>query len=187
MTATTERTHIDDVRRNLSRGTRWWVVAFALGLALLAVGVVNYVAVRQQNDALSAALDAQRKQAVDAGLDPVAPPAEDVRDAGEPGIPGRPGARGRDGADGSDGQPGSPGSPGPAGGSGQPGSPGTPGQPGDSGQDGGAGEQGPAGPPGPAGQDGAPPASWTYRDQLGFPHTCTRSGGPDTAPTYTCD
>jgi outer membrane biosynthesis protein TonB len=36
------------------------------------------------------------------------------------------------------------------------------------------------GPPGP------PPASWTWTDTAGRQQSCTRSGGPDTAPTYTC-
>lgn len=42
--------------------------------------------------------------------------------------------------------------------------------------------------PPPKGEDGKPPASWTYRDELGGTHTCSRDpGSPDDAATYTCD
>lgn len=45
------------------------------------------------------------------------------------------------------------------------------------------------GPEGPAGLPGAPPAAWSWPDPLmpNVTHTCTRSGGTDEAPTYTCD
>lgn len=43
-------------------------------------------------------------------------------------------------------------------------------------------------PKGDTGADGKPPASWTYRDELGGTHTCSRDpGSPDDAATYTCD
>ncbi|HEY9354622.1 MAG TPA: hypothetical protein VIP28_15275 [Nocardioides sp.] len=43
-------------------------------------------------------------------------------------------------------------------------------------------------PKGDTGADGKPPASWTYPDELGGRHTCTRDpGSPDAAATYTCD
>lgn len=51
------------------------------------------------------------------------------------------------------------------------------------------GPQGPAGPTGrqgPAGPQGAPPSSWTWTDELGRTQSCTRSGGTDAQPTYTC-
>lgn len=54
---------------------------------------------------------------------------------------------------------------------------GPPGEPGPSGQ---------PGPPGPAGPQGSPPSSWTWTDELGRQQTCTRSGGTDASPTYSC-
>ena len=33
---------------------------------------------------------------------------------------------------------------------------------------------------------GPPPAGWTWVDGDGRTQSCTRTGGPDTAPTYTC-
>src|SRR5690606_4812227 len=44
---------------------------------------------------------------------------------------------------------------------------------------------GSAGPPGPAGPPGAPPDSFTFSFD-GEPQTCSRLGGSDAAPTYTC-
>lgn len=68
--------------------------------------------------------------------------------------------------------------------SGLPGPNGTDGQPGTAGAD---GAQGPAGPAGANGVDGQPPTSWTYTDDLGFQHTCSRTDPFDaTAPTYSC-
>jgi hypothetical protein len=48
-----------------------------------------------------------------------------------------------------------------------------------------AGPTGPAGATGPQGAQGPPPASWTWSDVTGR-HTCTRAGGTDAAPTYSC-
>lgn len=36
------------------------------------------------------------------------------------------------------------------------------------------------------GQPGPPPAGWTWTDPAGREQSCTRTGGPDSAPTYTC-
>lgn len=122
---------------------------------------------------------------------------------GTPGVPGsvgEPGQPGGPGQPGQQGQPGSPGQTGQPGSVGQPGSPGQPGTPGDVGQPGQPGQQGPAGPqgePGPAGpagqngangQDGAPgsPAGSMTLTLNGSQYTCTRSGGSDTAPSYSC-
>jgi hypothetical protein len=74
-----------------------------------------------------------------------------------------------------------------------PGPPGAAGAPGADGAPGAAGPSGPAGPtatpvPGPSGSPGppgAPVASFTYADTTGTT-TCTRAGGTDTAPSYTC-
>lgn len=79
------------------------------------------------------------------------------------------------------------------------GPPGVDGTDGVNGTDGATGPQGPQGDTGPAGQagadgtngtngaDGQPPVSWTYTDDLGITHTCTRTDPFDpTAPTYTC-
>lgn len=40
--------------------------------------------------------------------------------------------------------------------------------------------------PGRDGRDGGPPASYTETYSDGSTKACTRTGGPDTAPTYTC-
>jgi hypothetical protein len=40
--------------------------------------------------------------------------------------------------------------------------------------------------PGPQGPAGPPPAGWSWVDGDGRTQSCTRDGGPDTAPTYTC-
>ncbi len=50
------------------------------------------------------------------------------------------------------------------------------------------GPAGPAGETGPAGAQGAPPASWSWPDPLvpGVTHQCTRSGGTNADPTYSC-
>jgi hypothetical protein len=49
-----------------------------------------------------------------------------------------------------------------------------------------AGAQGIPGDTGPAGADGKPPAAWSWRDELGVMHTCTRSNTDDAAPAYSC-
>lgn len=120
--------------------------------------------------------------------------------SGVPGAPGQAGTPGEPGIPGQSGPPGGPGQPGTPGNAGQPGAPGTAGQPGAPGQSGEAGQpgpQGPAGPqgePGPAGQngtngqDGAPgPAPGSITLTLnGSQYSCSRSGGPDSAPDYSC-
>jgi hypothetical protein len=45
---------------------------------------------------------------------------------------------------------------------------------------------GPEGPRGPAGENAGPPASYTETYSDGSTKACTRVGGPDDAPTYTC-
>lgn len=57
---------------------------------------------------------------------------------------------------------------------------------GDTGNTGPKGDQGQAGTKGDTGPQGAPPASWTWSDALGRRQTCTRSGGSDSAATYSC-
>lgn len=123
--------------------------------------------------------------------------------SGVPGAPGQAGTPGEPGTPGQSGPPGGPGQVGQPGNAGQPGAPGTAGQPGAPGQSGEAGQQGPAGPqgePGPAGpagqdgqngtngQDGAPgPAPGSITLTLnGSQYSCSRSGGSDTAPDYSC-
>lgn len=92
-------------------------------------------------------------------------PAGPQGPVGPTGAPGPGGADGTDGNDGQDGTDGAPGEPG------QPGEPGAPGQ---------------EGPRGSDGQDGSPATSYTMTFPGGSTQTCTRTGGPDTAPTYTC-
>lgn len=105
---------------------------------------------------------------------------------GEPGAPGTPGSPGLPGMPGPQGEPGVPGAPGAPG---SPGSPGAEGPRGDTGPEGPPGDTGPEGPPGdtgPAGADGTPAESYTMTFPGGSTQTCTRSGGPDSAPTYSC-
>ena len=151
-------------------------------------------------------------RAVQVAKQPVPGPAGPRGAPGEPGTPGAPGEPGTPGTPGTPGDPGKPGENGPAG---TPGEPGAPGIPGPTGPIGPAGPQGPpgesitgpAGPPGPAGANGEPgppgpageqgppgepgtpgsPAqSIVFTDVGGVTYDCSRSGGSDTAPTYSC-
>lgn len=63
---------------------------------------------------------------------------------------------------------------------------GTPGVAGAPGAAGAAGPAGATGPPGPAGADGSPASSYTVMYPDGSTQTCTRSGGSDSTPAYTC-
>lgn len=135
--------------------------------------------------------DALRRQVERLGATPVAPPGGEVARQGERGLTGPMGP------------PGKPGKPGPTppcllttsrcvGGPGAPGAPGKPGESGANGQNGAPGAPGPQGEPGergPQGEPGAPgqpPAGWTWPGPAGVSYSCNRSGGPDSAPTYTC-
>lgn len=100
-----------------------------------------------------------------------------------PGPTGATGATGAAGAQGIQGVPGSAGGVGPQGPQGPAGATGPQGPAGQSGTD---GTPGAAGPQGAAGRDGSPAASSTSTFPDGSTQTCTRSGGPDTAPTYAC-
>lgn len=51
------------------------------------------------------------------------------------------------------------------------------------GAQGATGDTGATGATGPA---GSPPQSWSWHDELGVLHTCTRSNTDDTAPAYSC-
>lgn len=107
--------------------------------------------------------------------DPVPGPVGPTGPSGDPGtqgIQGVPGAAGAVGPAGAAGDTGPSGPAGPSGAAGQPGADGAPGA---------------AGPQGPSGRDGSPAASSTFTYPDGSTQTCTRSGGPDTAPTYLCD
>ena len=164
----------------------WAVIAVALVVAA-GLGWLFYAnQVRaQQVRALSAALAAQRAQAVQAGQSPVAPPPQQILAtptpiAGPSGPAGPAGLNGRgiasarcvsamwqvvytDGSvdssagtcTGPAGPPGVSGSPGPAGTPGATGAPGQAGAPGAAGQQGDPGPAGPTGSPGPAGSPGA--------------------------------
>ena len=121
--------------------------------------------------------------------------------AGEPGDPGTPGAAGPPGPQGSAGAPGAdstvPGPQGPQGPTGAAGPAGRNGADGLNGRDGAPGPTGPAGPPGPQGEPGpagpqgepgtAGPPPGAYRMTLqGVDYLCTREGGSDSSPTYSC-
>jgi hypothetical protein len=163
-------------------------------------------AVEQQRDATAAqarSLAAQIRTECREGdlVGPVCQQADEV--AAEP-IPGPEGPRGRQGESGPVGPPGPAGPEGPVGQVGPPGPSGPPGPGGVDGSDGSdgvdgasgprgpAGERGQAGPPGADGEngtdgrDGSPAASYTMTFSDGSTQTCTRSGGTDMAPTYTC-
>ena len=103
-----------------------------------------------------------------------------------PGPSGPVGPSGTPGKAGADGKPGE---------SGEPGETGAQGENGQDGAQGPAGETGPQGPPGQAGadgtngrdgSDGSPPGSWSWTDRYGDTYTCSRSGGSDGSPTYSC-
>ena len=131
------------------------VVAAVVLAIVLAWSVAAIGSLRDQNAALAAALELQRRQVQELGQTPQAPPPEDITGEQPPlaGPPGPPGEDGRDGFDGLPGAPGPAGSPGPVGPEGSEGSPGT------AGQAGAPGEPGPAGPPGPQGPPGEPGAA----------------------------
>lgn len=112
--------------------------------------------------------------------DPVPGPVGPTGAAGAQGIQGVPGPIGATGATG---VPGIPGDPGPAG---KDGADGTQGATGAAGQPGQNGTNGANGKDGADGRDGSPAAALvlTYPDLS--TQTCNRSGGPDTAPEYSC-
>lgn len=118
--------------------------------------------------------------------DPIAGPAGPqglTGSAGAIGPAGPMGPMGPAGPQGPAGPAGPQGETGPAGSDGADGGDGTDGT---NGSDGATGPAGPAGPQGPAGRDGSPAESSTFTYPDGSTQTCTRSGGSDTAPTYSC-
>jgi hypothetical protein len=144
------------------------------------------------------------REAEQVRADPVPGPAGPAGDPGDPGDPGAPGPEGPQGAAGTPGSDSTvPGPQGPQGESGAAGPPGRDGVDGVNGRDGAPGAAGPAGPagepglagpagpagePGPQGEPGlagTPPAA--YRMTLeGVEYLCTREGGSDSSPTYSC-
>lgn len=102
---------------------------------------------------------------------------------GPPGVPGPSGPPGPEGPKGDtvtgpQGAPGAPGANGQSGNTGAAGRDGQDGAEGPQGEPGPAGPEGPQGVPGPAGPQGPPgesPSSWTFQDNLGQTHTCTRT------------
>jgi hypothetical protein len=179
----------------MSRRDWAFLVAAAVAAVVLAWVIHAIGVVRAQNEALVAALATEQRQAQNAGLTPAAPapseilddPQVIVGDRGEPGPQGPPGAQGPTGNMGPVGPMGPPGVAGSPGSPGVDGAAGEQGPQGEPGPGGPQGEPGPAGPAGADGVDGEPPASWTWTDQLGMQHECTRdTESPDDAPTYTC-
>lgn len=202
--------------RLFRRYWRWWALASVLLLLGGAViGVVLEVHGQQQTiNGLSTGLEAQRRQAQEAGQTPVAKPPGAIKSnpAAPPTVspaPGPSGANGRsivgarvtscrlilvrdDGLEfdagtvcGPAGARGPSGAPGVTGSPGVAGSPGVDGQPGQAGQ---PGTDGKDGKDGTDGKDGKPPASYTIVNPLdGMRYRCDRDdGSPDSAPTYTC-
>jgi hypothetical protein len=117
---------------------------------------------------------------------PIPGPIGPRGDTGATGSVGPVGPVGPAGPVGPVGPPGPAGPAGPAGGQGVAGTDGANGANGTNGADGGTGPAGPAGPTGAAGRDGSPAQSTTYTYPDGSTQTCTRSGGTDVDPTYTC-
>lgn len=121
--------------------------------------------------------------------DPIAGPAGPQGDTGSAGAIGPAGPMGPTGPAGPQGPAGPAGPAGPQGDtgpSGTDGADGSDGTNGTNGTDGATGPPGPTGPQGPAGRDGSPAESSTFTYPDGTTQTCTRSGGSDTAPTYSC-
>lgn len=117
------------------------------------------------------------ERAAQVAAQPIPGPVGPQGDTGPQGPAGPVGPQGPTGAPGPDGPAGPAGAAGINGADGAGGSPGQNGQP---------GEPGPQGPVGPTGHDGSPAASYTLTFPDGSTQTCTRSGGPDTAPEYLC-
>lgn len=166
---------------------RWWTLTILVAVAI-ALGIVSYTDLRDDNRAKTGQVNALADQVRRLGGTPV---------AGEPGKDGATGRDGRDGTEGADGDDGEPGSPGPtgspgvagtrgavgptgaAGNKGEAGSVGTPGSPGPTGP---AGPSGPAGAQGPAGEKGDTgepgesvmcPAGYTPTEIVIVPHPGT--------------
>lgn len=118
--------------------------------------------------------------------DPIAGPAGPRGDTGSTGAIGPAGPMGPMGPAGPQGPAGPAGPQGDAGPAGSDGADGSDGTNGTNGSDGATGPPGPTGPQGPAGRDGSPAESSTFTYPDGTTQTCTRSGGSDTAPTYSC-
>lgn len=151
-----------------------------------------------------AAIQLQRvgvcQEAEQVRAEPVPGPPGPAGEPGSPGAPGEQGAQGPQGGPGPQGDPGlqgTPGATGPAGptgpagrdgANGRDGAPGAVGPAGPSGPAGPAGPQGEAGPQGPQGEPGsAGPPPGAYRMTLqGVDYLCTREGGSDSSPTYSC-
>jgi hypothetical protein len=143
---------------------------------------------------LAEGLDASRSQLQKNGINPTAPPADQI-------IKAVPGATGPAGPTGPKGEPGAtvtgpPGQVGPVGPSGAPGPSGASGAPGTNGVDGkdgkdgatgpqgpqgATGAQGPAGPAGPQGEPGTAPSTYTFHWSNGKTFTCIRTGGEGTS------
>ena len=126
-----------------------------------------------------------RAQVKAQGLEPAAPdPARAVKNLSgrtevPVPIPGPPGPRGAPGPSGKPAPTITP-SPGP---SGRPGADSTaPGPSGRPGQD----ATGTPGQDGQDGRDGSPPAGWSWTDRYGDTYRCSRAGGTDSDPQYTC-
>jgi hypothetical protein len=146
---------------------------------------------------LAEGLDASRSQLQKNGINPTAPPADQIIKAvpGATGPAGPTGPKGEPGATvtgppGQVGPVGPSGAPGPSGASGAPGTPGTNGVDGKDGKDGATGPQGPqgatgaqgpAGPAGPQGEPGTAPSTYTFHWSNGKTFTCIRTGGEGTS------
>lgn len=180
---------------------RAWTAAAITAAAVVLLGLVflqTYLSVSDLRGQLArvdaeAGANAEAAQAL----------ADQVRDLGQ--VPrvqppplverGEQGEQGERGLQGPPGPPGQAGQPGPPGRDGQTviGPAGTDGQDGRDGSQGRTGPQGEPGPPGPPGADGqdgragSPPATWSWTDpESGTTYTCSRSGGTDDAPAYSC-
>lgn len=209
-----ELTMIEGMHRRDDRpASRWWVWLLALvGVAAVVAGVFltrGAGQVEEQAETATVQRDAAAEQAQNLAervVTACTSGGEAARQLQQVGVCQQaaevradpiPGPRGPAGAPGEPGPPGEsiPGPTGPPGPPGEsiPGPTGPPGPPGDDGDSvtgppgpaGPQGEPGPAGPQGEPGEDAAPPAA--YRMTLeGKDYLCTREGGTDASPTYSC-
>lgn len=159
-----------------SRLTRWlpWILLALLVLAVPVAVLLHQRVSSSEQDLSNTAAQAksladQIRAECNAGrlTGPVCQTAAEVSADPVPGPRGAPGPAGERGGIGPSGPPGPVGPPGPPG-MGEP------------------GPRGPTGEPGPAGQDGSPATSFSITGPDGSVQECTRSGGPDTSPTYEC-
>lgn len=175
-----------EARKRHRRGNLAAAAAIVLATGVLAGAVTGFLMMSRDLESARRDVALLTAQVERMGGTPVAGPQGETGAAGLIGPSGPPGPSGAPGKAAPTITP-SPGPTGPAGPSGAPGAdstiPGPTGPPGPAGQD----ATGAPGQDGTDGQDGSPPAEWTYTDEDGNEHRCTRVDDfdPDN-PRYSC-